>query len=70
MKNREAYFLLCSKTLMQKNDLGEGNSLRFKSNFLPHRFVKDLVIVSIQEKKKKVLFSRLIFSMSCSNFSN
>lgn len=64
MKNREAYFLLCSKTLMQENDLGEGNSLRFKSNFLPHRFVKDLVIVSIQEKKKK--FSSAGSSLACS----
>lgn len=63
MKNREAHFLLCCKTLMQENDLGEGNSLRFKCSFLLHRFVKDLVIVSIQKKKKR--FSSAGSSLAC-----
>ena len=65
MKNREAHFLLCCKTLMQENDLGEGNSLKFKCNFLLHRFVKDLVIVSIQKKKKKKRFSSAGSSLEC-----
>lgn len=53
MKNREAHFLLCCKTLMQENDLGEGNSLKFKCNFLLHRFVKDLFGHCLNTEKKK-----------------